>query len=235
MRFIFVSLGMIIAMVAVAQEPGNMIKYTHDFKFKEGIYMNFEQVKANDPIPKYKILTNADYHDPEFFDKVLNRDQIYFFDDDAVRQEIQLSDIWGYSRNGVLYIRLGADFNRVTIVGGICHFVGTVTITDTRYVDPYYNRYNYYNYYNYYNSYYNPYYSNPMRTQTYSRTEMNQYILDFETGKVMEYEVESLEIALMRDPELHDEYLNLRSKDKNKLKFLYIRKFNDRNPIYLPE
>jgi hypothetical protein len=232
MRFIFVLWGMLMIMGAVAQDSDNMVKYTHDFKFTEGIYMNFEQVRANEPIPKYKILTNADFHDPEFFDKVLSRDQIYYFDDNAVRQEIQLNDIWGYSRNGVLYIRLGSEFNRVTIVGGICHFVGTVTVTDTRYIDPYYNRYNYYNYYN---SYYNPYYYNPMRTQTYSRTEMNQYILDFETGKVMEYVVESLEIALMRDPELYDEYLNLRSKDKKKLKFLYIRKFNERNPIYLPE
>ncbi len=216
---------------APAQETGNLVKYTHDFKFNEGIFLNFEQVQNNDPIPKYKILTNADYHDPQFFDKVLVHDVIYYFNDNAIRQEIQLSEVWGYSRNGILYVRIGQEFNRVTIVGGICHFVGTVTVTDTRYVDPYYNRYNYYNSYN---SYYNPYFY-PQRTQTYSRTEMAQFILDFETGKVMEYNIQNLEIALMRDPELFDEYVSLSSREQKKLKFLYIRTFNERNPIYFPE
>ena len=68
MRSIFLFIGMGLALAVGAQNAGEMVEYTHDFKFNEGIYMNFEQVRANDPIPKYKILTNADYHDPEFFD-----------------------------------------------------------------------------------------------------------------------------------------------------------------------
>ncbi len=214
------------------EEERENVKYTHDFRFIDGIYMNFEQVKQNAPLPKYKILTNADYHDPEFFDKVLKNDVLYYFDDNATRNEILLEDIWGYSRNGVLYIKIGGDFNRITILGGICHFVGTVTVTDTRYVDPYYNRYNPYGYnsYNYYNNFYSP-----QRATTYSRTEMKQFILDFETGKVMDYNSGNLEIALMRDPELHDEYSLLKSKERKQLKFVYIRKFNERNPVYFPK
>ena len=71
-----------------------------------------------------------------------------------------------------------------------------------------------------------------MQTSTYKRTEMKQFILDFETGKVMDYNVTNLEIALMRDPELYDEYIVLNSTKKKQLKFLYIRKFNERNSIY---
>lgn len=209
-------------------EQQDKVIYTHEFRFNEGIFLNFDQVIENDPIRKYKILTNADYHDPVFFDKVLSNEVIYYFDENSAREEISLENIWGYSRNGVLYIRLDENFIRVTIVGGICHFVGAVTTMDTRYIDPYQNPYyNNYNYYNYYNSYYNP-----MRTTTYKRTEMKQFILDFETGKVMAYNVQNLQIALMRDPELYDEYIVLSSKNKKQLKFLYIRKFNERNPIY---
>ena len=207
------------------------VKYTHEFRFNEGIFLNFEQVIENDPIRKYKILTNADYHDPVFFDKILSNEVIYYFNNNAAREEISTENIWGYSRNGLLYIMLDENYIRVTIVGGICHFVGAVTLMDTRYTNPYqnpyYNNYNSYNYYNYYNSYYNP-----MQATTYKRTEMKQFILDFETGKVMEYDVQNLQIALMRDPELYDEYNALSSQKKKQLKFLYIRKFNDRNPIY---
>ena len=48
----------------------------------------------------------------------------------------------------------------------------------------------------------------------------------------MEYDVASVEVLLMKDPELHDEYVTLRNRKKKQLKFLYIRKFNERNPLY---
>jgi len=64
---------------------------------------------------------------------------------------------------------------------------------------------------------------------------MKQFIMDFETGKVLDYNVQNMEIVLMRDPELYDEYMGLRSRKKKQLKFLYIRKFNERNPVYFPK
>jgi len=59
--------------------------------------------------------------------------------------------------------------------------------------------------------------------------------LDFETGRVYDYDFQSLEVLLMKDPELHDEYAQLRRKKKRQLKFLYLRRFNERNPLYLPQ
>ena len=55
-----------------------MVKYTPEFKFKDGIYLNFEQVKANTPIPKSKLLTSVDYNDREFFKKVFEADKDLF-------------------------------------------------------------------------------------------------------------------------------------------------------------
>ena len=54
-----------------AQDKEEMVKYTTDFKFNDGIYLNFEQVKLNSPIPKSKLLTSIDYNDREFFKKDL--------------------------------------------------------------------------------------------------------------------------------------------------------------------
>jgi len=204
-----------------------MVKYTPEFQFKEGFYLNFEQVKENAPIPKSRILANIGYNENDFFDQVLTKDNISFFDVMGTRKDVKTKNIWGFSRNGVLYVNVNGGFNRVTIVGSICHFVATVTTYNTTYNDPYYN-----------NPYYNPYGSNygygryPNRQES---KEMKQFIIDFHTGNIMEYDREHLKIIFMQDPELHDEYSNLKKKKQRQLKFYYIRKFNERNPLYFPK
>ena len=105
------------------QDKPVMVKYTPDFRFNDGIYLNFDQVKANSPIPKSKILTSVDYNDREFFKKIFKNDKIYFYDNMGVKQELTKSNIWGYSRNGILNIQIQENFNRITFVGSICHFV----------------------------------------------------------------------------------------------------------------
>jgi len=214
-----------------------MVKYTPDFRFKDGIYLNFEQVKNNSPIPKAKLLTSVDYNDREFFKKLIEMDKIYFYDGMGVRQEVAKSDIWGYSRNGVIYVQVQENFNRITFFGNICHFVADVTTYDNHYYnspygyyDPYYSPYGYGNYYSPYNS---PYYS-PYGQSSMPRTELKQYIIDFESGKVLEFDVDNTELMLMKDSQLYEEYVQLTGKKKKDLMFVYIRKFNEKNPLFIP-
>ena len=214
------------------QDKEGMAKYTPDFKFNDGIYLNFDQVKLNSPIPKAKLLTSIDYNDREFFKKILEGDKIYFFDNMGVRQEVAKNSIWGYSRNGVLYIQVQDNFNRITFVGSICHFVADITTYDSRsysspygYYDPYYSPYSYSNYYN---PYYSPYRSNM------SRNELKQYLIDFESGKVLEFDVDNTELLLMKDNKLYEEYVQLSRRKKKDLMFVYIRRFNENNPLYIP-
>jgi hypothetical protein len=220
----------------LAQDKEGMVKYTPDFKFKDGIYLNFDQVKMNSPVPKAKLLTSVDYNDREFFKKVLEMDKIYFYDNMGIRQEILKSKIWGYARNGVLNIQIQESFNRITFVGSICHFVADITTYDSRYsnspygyYDPYYSPYGYGNYYSPYNSYYSPY-----RQSNMARTELKQYIIDFESGKILEFNIENTELLLMKDTQLYDEYVQLSHKKKKEQMFVYIRKFNEKNPLYIP-
>ena len=199
-----------------------MVMYTPEYKFNEGIFLNFNQVRHNSPLPKSRIITPIDYSDPDFFTKVLDEKKILFYDHLGMKQELSTSQVWGFSRNGILFIGLDNKYNRITIIGSICHFVATVTTYDTRYYDPYY--YNPYDYYYRYGGY-------PANTQS---SEMRQYLLDFKTGKVYDYDVQSLEVLLMQDPELHDQYAQLRKKKQRQQKFIYLRKFNERNPLYMP-
>ena len=125
-----------------------------------------------------------------------------------------------------LLLAINDGYYRITIVGSICHFVANLTTYNPNYGNPY--SYPYYGYYNYYNPY-------GMAPSTYASSEMRQYLLDFNTGRILDYNVESVEILLMTDPELHDEFARLRTKKQKQLKFLYVRKFNEKHPLYFPK
>jgi len=144
---------------------------------------------------------------------VLASEKIYFYDNMGVRQEIAQDEIWGFARNGVLYVRVQGAYNRITFFGSIIHFVADVTTTS-----PGNYPYNYYDpYYSPYRSYYSPYYYSPYRS----------YYDPYGYG----YPYEAL---LMRDPELYEEFVSMRNKNQKKMMFVYLRKFNERNPAMLP-
>jgi hypothetical protein len=216
------SLMLSISLYSVSQDnPAGMVRYNSEFKFADGIYLSYSQLKNNKPVPVARVLSETDHNDPDFYNKLLEEKNIIFFDDFGVQQTVSVEKIWGFSRNGIVYIRIGGNFSRITVIGSICHFVANITTYNSRYYDPYS-----------YNPYYYRYGSTPATTAT---TEMRQYLLDFETGKIMDYDVQGVEVLLMKDAELYDEFVALRNKKKKQMKFLYIRKYNERNPLYLPK
>lgn len=242
MRNISFIISLILAFLSYLSASGQVrdtVALTPDFRFNDGIYLNFSQVKENSPIPKAKILTSANYNDRDFFDKVLESDNIFFYDALGGRQEVDKNDIWGYSRNGVLYVRVEDSFNRITYVGNFCHFVADITTYDRRYNNYPYNTPNpYFN--NYYPSYYNPYgsqygYGYPYNQNSITRKELVQYIIDMEDGRAVEFDIKNVEILLLKDPELYQEFMMLSRKNKKQMLFLFIRKFNEKHPIYLPK
>ena len=211
-----------------AQEhvPEGMVTYEPGYQFKEGIYANFDMVKRNSPIPPARIVTDEDMFDREFYEKVTSEKEIVIYDENGVKKVMKTADIWGYGRNGYLYINVGSAFHRISYLGSISHFVASITTYNPNYYDPYY--YNPYYSYSYYNQRYN------MPRSNYASTDLRQYLLDFETGEIMEYNTESVEVLLMKDPELSDEYGSLRNRKKKQMKFVFIRRYNEKHPIYFP-
>ena len=67
-----------------------------------------------------------------------------------------------------------------------------------------------------------------------TRTELKQYLIDFESGKVLEFDIDNTELLLMKDNKLYEEYVQLSKKKRKDLMFVYIRKFNENNPLYVP-
>lgn len=218
-----------ITLAAQEGEEEHMVKYTPDFEFRDGIFANFDMVKANDPIPPARIVTDVDIFDRDFYEKVTSQKEIVIYDDNGVKKVMKTQKIWGYGRNGTLYINVGSTFHRISFIGSISHFVASVTTYNPNYYDPYYN-----NYYPYYSHSYYPSTRYTMPSSNYGSTELRQYLFDFETGEVMDYDIESVEVLLMKDPELHDEYQALRNRKKKQMKFVFIRRFNERHPLYFP-
>jgi hypothetical protein len=224
MKLLFFFLFNILFYNGLAQDDSvRLIKYTPEYIFKDGIYLSFDQLKNNSPILKSRIISSLDPDSEDFFEKLLSKDNIYIYDKYGVKKEVPVKNIWGYCNNGMVYINLSENFHRINIIGTLCHFIADVTVYSNTYYDPYYY---------YYSN--NPYYYN-MRPVATKSSEIRQFIFNFNDGKVYDYSVEGLEIVLMKDPELYDEYVSLKSKKKKELKFYYIRKFNERNPLYLPE
>jgi hypothetical protein len=192
-----------------------LVKYGAGVKFEDGLFLNFQQVKNNAPIPKSRIVTSVNLNDLDFFEKVLRDKIVSYFDEYGLKQEVKTIDIWGYSRKGSLYIQWGEVFNRIPVVGNICHFVANIRVYNDRYYDPYASNY----------------YASPTPSSTY---ELKQLMLDFETGKILEYNYENLLVILMRDSELYEEYNSLKKRKKRDQRFLFVRKYNEKYPLYIP-
>ncbi|MBN2681386.1 MAG: hypothetical protein JXR58_02650 [Bacteroidales bacterium] len=193
------------------------VKYSPDFRFKDGVYISFDQVKLNKPIPLARIISDYSSDDLDYFSNLTEKSEIAFADDFGVIQTVATSSIWGYSRNGFLYINYESAFYRIPVVGAISHFVAEQTVYHDRSVDPYY-----------YNNY------NPINT-TYKTKEIRQFILDFETGQILPFSRNNFEIILVRDNDLYIEYMELKKSQRKKRYFLYMRRYNDRNSLYFPK
>lgn len=182
-------------------------------RFKDGLYLNFNQVQTNKPIPKIQIRTSIPYSDIDFFEELIKQEFIVFYDQLGNSQKVKTEQIWGYCNRGSVYINLHDDFNRIPVLGSLSHF--TATFTYTEYQSPYQ-----------YSSYYDRYYN----TQQ-NKTELRQYILDFKTGKIYDFNYKAMEAVLAEDPDIMEEYSKLSKRKKRKLKFLYLRKYNEKHPL----
>jgi hypothetical protein len=191
------------------------IRYSPAYQFNNGLYITFDQVLQNKPMPFERIIS-GNKNDDNWLDLVLKSDKISFLDDYGVHQVINTNDVWGYCNNGALYVNWSKDFYRIPYIGKISHYVATQTVRVDNFVDPYYGYY-------------------PGMGPSYETSKVVQNIIDFESGKSYPFTVETIQPFLMKDPVLFDEFNQLKKNKKKQMLFLYIRRYNEKNPLYLPE
>jgi hypothetical protein len=189
--------------------------YTPSTTLKEGIYLTFIDFIKQKPINfENFLIANKETNKENLF----KQKTLFYIDNNGFTKEIETRSIWGYVLNNAVYVYYDKDFYRLSYIGSISHFIATKTIKN--YVPPYYDPYYYYSYY-------------PYPTPTYETTQLVQNIVDFKTGKIYPFIPEALMALISDDKELFDEYQNLKKRKKRELMFLYIRKYNEKHPLYL--
>lgn len=172
-------------------------KYTPDFKFTDGIYMSFDEFKNNCPSIKHNAIINENIGVQFFVGYFTKVEKITYYDSTGTVQNLNRSEVWGYSSRGLVYTLLDNNFHRALTIGSIIFF--------------------------------NKVQDKPFTTNS----KYTPYLIDFKTGKVLDYNISNLLSLLQRDQELFNEFKALRSNSKMKNQmFIYLRNFNERNPVY---
>jgi hypothetical protein len=193
------------------------IAYSPEFFFSEGVYLSFKDFRDNDPISVGNIISSLDREDEDFLAKVLAMEEFRYKTAEGKVQKLSIERVWGYSRNGNIYVNIQNTFNRVPIIGKICHFVANVTTYVTTFNNSPFNGYGQ---------------GGMMKVPT---TELKQLIIDYDSGKILDFNAETLEDVLIRDSALYKEFSVLSNRKKRDSLFIYLRKYNSRNPVYFPE
>lgn len=183
-----------------------------NFDFKKGIFLNFDQVKNNNPIHISNIITPLEKNAFDFYEELLSFDILVFIDNFGIKKQYDTHNVWGYSKKGKLYIYWNQNHVMIPIVGTISHFIASHVEYDMNSYDPY--------------SYYN--------STTSKRVVTKQYVLFFPTGQVFEFNSNNLDYIFSLDQDIYNEWSDLSRRKKKKLMFVFLRKFNQKYPLMLP-
>ena len=194
-----------------------IVQYDKDFVFKDGVYLTVQEFKKNNPISVSKVMFPSNKGDRSYLKLALANNTFKYFNNSDKEQEVKTDSIWGYCSNGTVYINHGTDFNRMVVTGSLCHFVASIATQVSN--DPFGYGYGY--------GYNNPYPRYVYVTQ--------QFILDFESEKIIEFNADNMEILLQRDETLYTGFTALKRKQKRDSIFLYLRKYNEKHPVNFPQ
>jgi hypothetical protein len=234
MKFFLTYFGLLLFLLpllslrAQGQEERPLVPYSRDYKFKDGLYLNIDAVRWNNPIPLGRIVTDLNTYNRDFFDELIIREEIILYDESGVRASIRTSDIWGYARNGRLYIMLGGKFQRIIIEGSISHFIASATTMERPGLQPDDTAM-------YYSSTRDLYRTNNRKPNyRYVTAQGKASLFDFESNTLTAYNPEALGKLLERDSVLSSEYRSLRKRERPKRMIEFIHRYNARHPLYFP-
>jgi hypothetical protein len=156
---------------AFAQTDTNtyMVKYSHDFKFSDGIYMSFDEFKNNAPsIKKFEVYKDKNNADESYI--ILKSTKT---DSLGETTNMVVQNCYGFSKNGVLYFSNGIyGFNRLFIMGALSLLLDdlqTKVNLDEIYADP--------------------------STLNILPTEISEMFLDLETGEIFLFGYRNFKIS----------------------------------------
>lgn len=184
------------------------VAYSRDYEFKEGFFLTAEQFKANTPVFKNDIISSYPKSQVDFMTQMLEQKFLTYKANDGSEQKVETGSLWGFCQNRSVYINFNNEFHRLNVIGVLCHFIASVNLPMN--------------------------YSDPMNTYGINtNNELRQFILDTRINKVLDFNVRNMEIILQDDPVLLAEFMKLKKRKKTDSIFIYLRKYNEKHPLYL--
>lgn len=186
------------------------VEYSPDFDFADGVYYTLADFKDNCPALPGAMLCRDDGRP---LSQVGMADPVYLRHADTLHL-LPSDNVWGYVDRGQVFVRHQDYYNRLSIIGRLCF----VTHND-RNID------------------YDYMYTSYVDEELTERRRPNvQFIFDLVTGEKEELTPESLLRMLRPDAQLHAEYATIeRKSERRKKMYLFIRRFNERQPISFPK
>lgn len=183
------------------------VRYQGGFNFNEGIYRDFQSFRNNAPsIPLEELTDEQDIAIREI--RASNR--FFHVDGTGERKEIDLDKAWGFCDNDIVFLRTGDGFYRIGMMGTLAHVLFEYNYRDW---DP---------------SYY-PY------GGTTVNTAQAEYVLNMTTGEFSDFTAATMEKALADDEILKPQWDEIPPKKrKGEVLYLFLRRYNDRHPLYFP-
>lgn len=199
----------------IFSQSDSLVAYSHEYDFKEGIFVTIEQFKRNSPLGRDFIVTQLNKEDIDFFKQLVHQKEIGFKDKfDSIRI-LETNNIWGYSQNGAIYLNFNNEFNKLNVIGSLCHFTATIKVPVS--FGPPMIGYNY-----------------GMMNSNANTYELRQFVLDIQTNRIIDFNEKNMEILLSRDEELNQKFMKLKKRKRGEAIFPFLRAYNDKHPLYLP-
>ena len=203
---------------------GQSIYLDNQSEFKDGIYATYEDFINNDPSHSFESF-KIKWVDTRYFNKQKIKSCKNY--QDGKLKKTNMRKIWGFCLGGIPYIQYSvsvpyslqfgnsaedlngaSSFSRIRILGNLCHFN----------IEDYYGKHR--------NSRFT---SNVFSKEDNGKMIRAQRLLKLSTGKVYEYDEYVLSQLIKDDELLADQYST--DKDRNNKMFVYLQKYNDRNPV----
>lgn len=220
---LFSVLLLAIPLQAVTTEQDSTL-LTKNFKFRDGIYMDFSSFTRNTPWVDWDA-TNTDMV-TSWDKKTLQVAAIQIRGGNSEKDSLDLSKVWGLCLNGIPYIRLGDSLRRnnawvfasLQVRGRLSYFEYEEAVTELLTMKAY----------------------NPLTGKAFREGQVPQkkvvtqkMMLHFETGELLPFNKDNFMTWIREDKGLVQAVSEIDPADHNKLyKSLLI--YDDRNPVYLP-
>lgn len=197
------------------------IQYTRDFVFNEGVYITYSDFRMNRPISKGVLESKEDKTQLDFIGKVVQNSDYITFNFGGHLHKVKTDSIWGFAQNNAIFINHDKKMFRIPVFGNISQFIASVEVIN-----------------NYGGNGMSPYYYNYGMTVTNMPTksrEVRQFVLDFYSGQVLDYNLTTITEILKRDEKLYKDFMALSKGKRKKQMGMFLRNYNNTHPIYFPK